>query len=90
MSGLEAEGLDKFWDAVQSHQTEMGKVGEVEGRRARQQVEWTWSMVHDTLMARLEADPDVRSIAADVETQVREGTLTAALAAQAIIDAFDS
>ena len=90
MSGLEAEGLDRFWDAVRSHQCEMGEIGEVEGRRARQQVEWTWSMVHDTLMARLEADPDVRRVAADVETQVREGTLTAALAAQAIIDAFDS
>lgn len=90
MSGLEAEGLDRFWDAVRSHQREMGEIGEVEGRRARQQVEWTWSMVHDTLMARLEADPDVRRVAADVETQVREGTLTAALAAQAIIDAFDS
>ena len=90
MSGLQGEGLDGFWDAVQAHQSEMGKVGEFEGRRARQQVEWTWSMVHDTLMARLEADPDVRSIAADVEAQVREGTLTAALAAQAIIDAFDA
>lgn len=90
MSGLEGEGLDGFWDAVQSHQSEMDKIGEVEGRRARQQVEWTWSMVHDTLMARLEADPDVRSIAADVETKVREGALTAALAAQAIIDAFDA
>ena len=90
MSGLEGEGLDGFWDAVQSHQSVMDKIGEVEGRRARQQVEWTWSMVHDTLMARLEADPDVRSVAADVEAQVREGTLTAALAAQAIIDAFDA
>lgn len=90
MSGLEGEGLDGFWEAVQSHQSEMEKIGEVAGRRARQQVDWTWSMVHDTLMARLEADPDVRSVAADVERQLREGTLTAALAAQAIIDAFDS
>ena len=47
-------------------------------------------MVHDTLMARLEADPDVRRVAAEVESQVANGTLTAALAAQAIIDAFDS
>jgi len=90
MSGLESDGLDRFWDAVQSHQSEMEKLGEVAARRARQQVEWTWSMVHDTLMARLEADPEVRGVAADVEAKVREGTLTAALAAQAIIDAFDS
>nr|WP_194307449.1 methylmalonyl Co-A mutase-associated GTPase MeaB [Dietzia maris] len=90
MSGLEAEGLDRFWNSVRSHQDTMNGIGEVEARRARQQVDWTWSMVHDTLMARLAADPEVRRIAPEVEQQVREGTLTAALAAQAIIDAFDS
>lgn len=90
MSGLEGEGLDGFWDAVQQHQETMAALGEVEARRARQQVEWTWSMVHDTLIARLTAHPEVRRVSADVERQVREGTLTAALAAQAIIDAFDA
>lgn len=90
MSGLEAEGLDGFWDAIQKHRSTMDEAGEFAGRRARQQVEWTWSMVHDTLMARLAADPEVRRVGEDVEKQVREGTLTAALAAQAIIDAFDS
>ncbi|AWH95497.1 ATPase/protein kinase [Dietzia psychralcaliphila] len=90
MSGLEGDGLDDFWQAVQSHQDTMGEIGEVEARRARQQVEWTRSMVHDTLMARLAADPDVRRVTAEVERRVSEGTLTAALAAQAIIDAFDA
>lgn len=90
MSGLEGVGLEDFWNAVRSHQDTMAGHGEVEARRARQQVEWTRSMVHETLMARLAADPDVRRVAPDVERQVREGTLTAALAAQAIIDAFDS
>lgn len=47
-------------------------------------------MVHDTLMARLAADPEVRRVTTEVERRVSEGTLTAALAAQAIIDAFDS
>ncbi|WP_187702514.1 methylmalonyl Co-A mutase-associated GTPase MeaB [Dietzia sp. SLG310A2-38A2] len=89
MSGLEGDGLGDFWEAVRSHQDTMGEIGEVEARRARQQVEWTRSMVHDTLMARLAADPEVRRVTADVERRVSEGTLTAALAAQAIIDAFD-
>ncbi|EFV92158.1 MULTISPECIES: methylmalonyl Co-A mutase-associated GTPase MeaB [Dietzia] len=90
MSGLEGEGLEGFWDAVRKHQQTMAEIGEVEARRARQQVDWTWSMVHETLMARLAADPDVKRVAPEVEQQVRDGTLTAALAAQAIIDAFDS
>lgn len=89
MSGLEAEGLDRFWEAIGKHRQTMEEIGEFEARRSRQQVEWTWSMVQDTLLSRLAADPDVKTIASDVERQVREGTLTAALAAQAIIDAFD-
>ncbi len=89
MSGLEGDGLDRFWDAIGKHRQTMEEIGEFEARRSRQQVEWTWSMVQDTLLSRLAADPDVKKIASDVERQVREGTLTAALAAQAIIDAFD-
>src|SRR5699024_2283648 len=90
MSGLEGDGLDRFWEAVTRHRDAMESSGEFEARRARQQVDWTWSMVHDTLLSRLAAAPEVRRVSGEVEQQVREGTLTAALAAQAIIDAFDS
>src|SRR5699024_12804541 len=90
MSGLEGDGLDRFWEAVTRHCDAMESSGEFEARRARQQVDWTWSMVHDALLSRLAAAPEVRRISGEVEQQVREGTLTAALAAQAIIDAFDS
>ena len=90
MSGLEGEGLDRFWDAVGGYREAMTASGEFEARRARQQVEWTHAMVHETLMARLEASPSARAATARAEREVREGTLTAALAAQWIIDAFDT
>lgn len=89
ISGLEGAGLDKFWEMVVKHRSTMEEAGEFAERRARQQIEWTWQMVRDTLLSRLAADSDVREVGARVEREVRDGTLTAALAAQEILDAFD-
>ena len=60
-----------------------------EARRRTQQVEWTWSMVRDTVLDRVLSSPGVRAIRSDVERQVREGELTPALAAQQILDAVE-
>jgi LAO/AO transport system kinase len=46
-------------------------------------------MVRDTVLDRVMSSPGVRAIRADVERQVREGELTPALAAQAILDAVE-
>ncbi|WP_328402648.1 methylmalonyl Co-A mutase-associated GTPase MeaB [Nocardia sp. NBC_00403] len=90
MSGLEGHGLDKFWDAVLEHRRVLTDAGEFDEKRRRQQIDWTWTMVHDQLSRRLAANPNVKAIRAQVEKQVRDGTLTAALAAEEILDAFDS
>ncbi len=90
MSGLEGEGLDKFWDAVVKHREVLTEAGDFEANRRQQQVDWTWTMVHEQLIDRLMRDAKVREIRGDVEGRVREGTLTAALAAQSIIEAFDN
>lgn len=89
MSALENDGVDKFWDTVLRHRKVLGDAGELEAKRHQQQVDWTWSMVHDQLLRRLETDPEVKAIRHDVEQQVRDGSLTAALAAHQILDAFD-
>ncbi|MGH3360586.1 MAG: methylmalonyl Co-A mutase-associated GTPase MeaB [Nocardioidaceae bacterium] len=89
-SALEDQGLDAFWDAVLKHRRVLSEAGEFEARRRQQLVDWTWAMVHDRLLDRLESDADVRALRAKTEQQVRDGDLTAALAAQRILDAFDS
>jgi LAO/AO transport system kinase len=89
MSALENVGVDKFWDTVLRHRKVLGDAGELEAKRHQQQVDWTWSMVHDQLLRRLETDAEVKAIRHDVEQQVRDGSLTAALAAHQILDAFD-
>lgn len=90
MSGLEEIGLEEFWDTVQRHREVLTAAGQFEENRRRQQVDWTWTMVNDQLLRRLSSNPRVREIKADVEQQVRDGSLTAALAATAILDAFDA
>ncbi|WP_068275345.1 methylmalonyl Co-A mutase-associated GTPase MeaB [Aldersonia kunmingensis] len=90
MSGLEGDGLDKFWDTVLRHREVLSEAGQFEENRRRQQVDWTWTMVNDQLLRRLADNPRVKEIRSDVEQRVREGSLTAALAAQEILDAFDN
>ncbi|MFI6865918.1 methylmalonyl Co-A mutase-associated GTPase MeaB [Nocardia sp. NPDC050406] len=90
MSGLEGLGLDKFWDTVLEHRRVLTEAGEFAEKRRRQQVDWTWNMVHDQLLRRLTDNPSVKSLRARVEQQVRDGSLTPALAAEEILNAFDT
>ncbi|MCW4353135.1 methylmalonyl Co-A mutase-associated GTPase MeaB [Hoyosella sp. YIM 151337] len=90
MSALEGSGIDRFWETVLTHRDTLTAAGVFEENRRQQQVDWTWSMVHDQLLQRLANSDAVKAIRVDVEKQVREGSLTAALGAQRILDAFDS
>ncbi|MGB3481283.1 MAG: methylmalonyl Co-A mutase-associated GTPase MeaB [Mycobacterium sp.] len=87
MSGLEGTGLAELWQTVCKHRKVLTDAGQFEARRRAQQVDWTWSMVRDTVLDRVLAHPEVRRIKSDVERQVRDGELTPALAAQQILDA---
>lgn len=88
MSAIEGTGLDDFWDTVLRHQQVLSDAGEFAEKRRTQQVDWTWSMVHDTLLSRLREHPAVRALTPSVERRVRDGELTATLAAQKILSAF--
>lgn len=89
MSGLEGVGLDKFWGTVLDHRRVLTEAGEFAEKRRRQQVDWTWTMVHDQILRRLADNPNVKEVRAQVESAVRAGTLTPALAAEQILTAFD-
>ena len=89
MSALEGTGLQELWDTILRHRDVLTQAGEFEAKRRQQQVDWMWSMVRDTVLDRVFSDPAVRDIRAEVERQVRDGELTAALAAQQIVDAAD-
>ncbi|AOR31617.1 ATPase/protein kinase [Streptomyces fodineus] len=87
-SARDSAGLDVVWDRLEQHRTLLDSTGRLTAKRRDQQVGWTWSMVRDELLGRLHADPAVRETAPDLERQVREGRLTATLAAERILEAF--
>ncbi|MFJ6379516.1 methylmalonyl Co-A mutase-associated GTPase MeaB [Kitasatospora sp. NPDC092039] len=87
-SGRDGAGLDTLWERLQQHRKVLDATGALAAKRRDQQVEWTWSMVHDQLYARLHENPEVRRLTPELEARVRAGTLPAGLAAQQILDAF--
>ncbi|GAA3036344.1 methylmalonyl Co-A mutase-associated GTPase MeaB [Kitasatospora albolonga] len=87
-SGRDGTGLDVLWERIEQHRTTLDAVGALAARRRDQQVAWTWSMVHDQLLAQLHDHPAVRALTPGLEQRVRDGTLTATTAADRIMAAF--
>ncbi|SDN84293.1 methylmalonyl Co-A mutase-associated GTPase MeaB [Lentzea jiangxiensis] len=89
-SGLTGTGLDELWSRVLEHRRTLEQAGELDERRRRQQVDWTWMMVRDELWRQVRESPAVRSAAGVLEEKVRSGELTATLAAEQLLQAFQS
>ncbi|MFD4028400.1 methylmalonyl Co-A mutase-associated GTPase MeaB [Streptomyces sp. NPDC058576] len=87
-SARESLGLDTLWDRLEQHRTVLESTGRLAAKRRDQQVDWTWAMVRDELLDSLYSHPAVRKLAPELEQRVREGTLTATLAAEEILGAF--
>jgi LAO/AO transport system kinase len=87
MSALTGDGLPELWNTVLKHREVLTAAGEFDARRRVQQVDWTWSMVRDTVLDQVLTHPSVRAMRSEIERQVRDGELTPALAAQRILDA---
>ncbi|MFE3034141.1 methylmalonyl Co-A mutase-associated GTPase MeaB [Streptomyces canus] len=87
-SAREGTGLDVVWERLEQHRTLLDSTGRLTAKRRDQQVGWAWAMVRDELLGRLHADPAVQALAPDLEQRVREGRLTATLAAERILEAF--
>jgi LAO/AO transport system kinase len=87
-SALENTGLDEVWERIEQHRAMLEATGELDRRRRDQQVGWTWNLVHDQLLTRLHADPEVRAIVPGLEQRVRDGLVTATTAAAEILKAF--
>ncbi|MFG2970574.1 methylmalonyl Co-A mutase-associated GTPase MeaB [Streptomyces sp. NPDC048288] len=88
-SARESTGLELVWERLEQHRALLDSTGRLTDKRREQQVGWTWSMVRDELLGRLSAHPAVRAAAPDLEQRVRDGSLTATLAAERILKAFE-
>ncbi|MFE7617649.1 methylmalonyl Co-A mutase-associated GTPase MeaB [Streptomyces sp. NPDC057496] len=87
-SARESTGLDTLWERLEQHRALLESTGRLAAKRREQQVDWTWTMVRDELLESLRGHPAVRSLAPELEQRVRNGELTATLAAEQILGAF--
>ncbi|WP_018656129.1 methylmalonyl Co-A mutase-associated GTPase MeaB [Actinomadura flavalba] len=87
-SARENTGLDTVWEHLVAHRERLRASGELDARRRRQLVGWTWAMVRDRLLSELHDAPAVRAVVPELEAEVAAGTLTPALAAERILAAF--
>ena len=85
-SALTEAGIDVLWQKILDHRTAMNASGEFAERRQQQQVKWMWSMLEQRMMARLRADPAIRGKVKKIETEVADGRIAPALAAEQIAD----
>jgi len=89
-SALDNSGLDELWEQVEVHRRKMDATGELDARRADQQVRWMWSMLEERLRDDLRALPGVTARLADLERSVRGGELPATLAVDELWDRYVS
>jgi LAO/AO transport system kinase len=87
-SGLHGTDVDKVWERVLAHRESLGEEGLAQ-KRAEQQLEFTWALVRDELAQRLRRSPGVRAIRDDVRRELLAGELTAPLAADRLVAAYD-
>jgi LAO/AO transport system kinase len=87
-SGLEGHDVDTVWQRVLDHREFLGENG-LTRKRAEQQLDFTWALVRDELAERLRRSPGVAAIRAQVRDEVLAGELTAPLAADRLLAAYD-
>ncbi len=70
------------------HREWLGEEG-LASKRAEQQLDFTWALVRDELDQRLKRSPGVKAIRDDVRRELLAGELTAPLAADRLLAAYD-
>ena len=87
-SGLEGHDVDQVWQRITEHRAHLGVEG-LAAKRAEQQLEFTWALVRDELAQRLRRSPGVAAIRAEIRDAVLAGELTAPVAADRLLAAYD-
>ena len=85
-SALTGAGIAELWQKVLDHRAAMTASGEFASRRREQQVKWMWSMLENRMMARLRSDAAIRTKVKKIESEVAEGRIAPALAAETIVE----
>jgi GTPase len=81
-------GLADMWEHVVEHHRRLTATGAFAARRREQQVKWMWAMLEDRLRMRLTGDARLKARLPQLERTVADGTLSAAVAVDEIVEAM--
>ena len=85
-SALTGTGISELWQKILDHSETMNASGDFAARRRHQQVKWMWSILEQRMMAQLRADASMRARVKKIETDVADGRVAPALAAEKIAE----
>jgi LAO/AO transport system kinase len=85
-SAMGGTGIAELWQQVVNHRQAMAASGEFAQRRRYQQVKWMWSMLEQRIMARLRTDAAIRGKVKKLESEVADGHIAPALAAEQLAE----
>jgi LAO/AO transport system kinase len=87
-SALENTGVEDLWKRVLAHRDHLGEEG-VARKRASQQLDFTWALVRDELEQRLRHSARVAAVREELREALLAGEITAPVAADRILAAYD-
>jgi LAO/AO transport system kinase len=87
-SSYTGKGLDEVWQAVLDHRAYLQDHGGLEPRRAKQQIEWLWSLVEGEVLDGVRNSPRVRTLRAGIEAEIAANEISALEGAEHLVRAF--
>jgi LAO/AO transport system kinase len=85
-SALRCEGIDLLWSAVERCRDAYAASGELQEKRTRQALAWTWHLIDAGLRERFRNDDKVRGVLPQVLRDVEAGALTPTAAAAQLLN----
>ena len=88
LSALHHEGIEKFWDAIETYRSALIPTGEFDARRRHQAQAWMWSLIDSGLRRAFHANATVLASLPTVREAVDQARQTPTSAARQLLDAF--
>ncbi len=87
-SSISGEGIPELWQIVETFRSVTSASGTFNERRREQTLDWVHAMAHDALLDAFHQHPAVKALLPEIESQVLEGKIPAATAADALLGKF--
>ena len=85
LSALKQQGVDAFWETVDSFRQQQHRSGRLAQRRQRQALAWMWERIDAGLRAAFHSHPGVKAQLPEIKQQVLTGGMAASSAARQLL-----